>query len=304
MNARPTAVVSVLLGALCGLGLMTGCTLDTATDTATVAATDAEAATLPSVTGALGSAPRLTFPDSAPPKHLVAEVLLEGDGAAVQANDLVVADYVGQVWGGEVFDSSYARGAVLASPLSSLVPAWADGLTGTTVGSRVLLSVPPAEGYGSNGNADVGVTGTDTIVFVVDVLGAFGATASGEKTATPTSEPPAGIVVAGDLGFPATVRVLSGTPAPPESSRTVLATGSGAPLVAGHALVQTAATDWTGTDPGSTWHDSGPIQVSLETGQPFAVLLGVPVGSRVVVLIPAAGDVPAVAAVVDVLAQT
>lgn len=304
MHRRPAARAAVLLSVLCGIVLVAGCTLDTTTAPATIAATDAEAATLPTVTGARGSAPTLTFPDSAPPDHLVAEVLVEGHGPTVRANDLVVADYVGQVWGGAVFDSSYTRGAVLASQLSSLVPGWADGLTGTTVGSRVLLSVPPSEGYGSKGNADVGITGKDTIVFVVDIRGSFGATASGEATATPTAPAPDGVVVAGKVGFPATVRVLSGTPAPLVASRTVLATGSGAPLRPGHALVQTAATDWAGADPGSTWHDSGPIQVSLASGQPFAVLVGVPVGSRVVVLFPATPDVPPVAAVVDVLAQT
>ena len=49
---------------------------------------------------------------------------------------------------------------------------WDKGLTGVPVGSRVMLIVPPADGYGKTGNAQAGIKGTDTLVFVVDVVGA------------------------------------------------------------------------------------------------------------------------------------
>jgi peptidylprolyl isomerase len=37
----------------------------------------------------------------------------------------------------------------------------------------VLLVIPPALGYGSGGNPDAGISGTDTLVFVVDILDAY-----------------------------------------------------------------------------------------------------------------------------------
>ena len=40
------------------------------------------------------------------------------------------------------------------------------------IGSRVLITIPPALGYGKDGNTQGGIKGTDTLVFVVDVLGA------------------------------------------------------------------------------------------------------------------------------------
>ena len=43
---------------------------------------------------------------------------------------------------------------------------------GRAVGSRVLLSIPPDLGYGEDGNKDAGITGTDTLYFVVDILAA------------------------------------------------------------------------------------------------------------------------------------
>ena len=46
------------------------------------------------------------------------------------------------------------------------------GLLGQTVGSRVLLVVPPDDGYGAAGNTGFGVRGSDTLVFVVDILDA------------------------------------------------------------------------------------------------------------------------------------
>ena len=43
------------------------------------------------------------------------------------------------------------------------------GLTGKTVGSRVLLVIPPAEGY-PEGNATPSISPTETTVMVVDLL--------------------------------------------------------------------------------------------------------------------------------------
>ena len=42
---------------------------------------------------------------------------------------------------------------------------------GQQVGSSVLLSIPPHQGYGSRGMPQAGIKGTDTLVFVVDVVG-------------------------------------------------------------------------------------------------------------------------------------
>ena len=54
-----------------------------------------------------------------------------------------------------------------------VIPAWDTGLVGQTVGSRVMLVVPPKDGYGKAGASSVGIKGTDTLVFVVDILDAM-----------------------------------------------------------------------------------------------------------------------------------
>ena len=38
-----------------------------------------------------------------------------------------------------------------------------------------MLIIPPADGYGKTGSPQAHIKGTDTLVFVVDILGAFGA---------------------------------------------------------------------------------------------------------------------------------
>jgi peptidylprolyl isomerase len=55
----------------------------------------------------------------------------------------------------------------------NVIPGWDSALVGQTVGSQVLLVVPPDQGYGSKGNAQAGIAGTDTLVFVVDILDAY-----------------------------------------------------------------------------------------------------------------------------------
>src|SRR5215471_7641578 len=133
---------------------------------------------LPKVTAATGAAPKIKVPSSKPPAKLVTKTLVKGSGPAVKANQTVVVQYVGAIWkSGTVFDASWKRGqpfgfTIDASP-DQVIPGWDKGLAGQTVGSRVMLVIPPADGYGKSGNAQAGIKGTDTLVFVVDVLGAF-----------------------------------------------------------------------------------------------------------------------------------
>jgi len=128
---------------------------------------------LPTATGAFGEKPTLTFPDTAPPSELQVAVLAEGTGAPVKAGDTIVVNYFGQTWGGAVFDTSYDRGETISFPIGMgvVIAGWDEGLVGQPIGSRVMLSVPPAKGYGARGVPQAGIGGSDTLVFVVDVVG-------------------------------------------------------------------------------------------------------------------------------------
>lgn len=114
-------------------------------------------------------------PGTDPPTSLVVQPLIKGTGPVVKAGDTLTVQYTGVIWGsGKVFDSSWDRGAPVDFPVGQgqLISGFEEGLIGQTVGSRVLLVIPPDKGYGAQGNQQAGISGTDTIVFVVDILAA------------------------------------------------------------------------------------------------------------------------------------
>ena len=129
---------------------------------------------LPAVTLDEAGAPTIAVPAGVPaPTELVAQTLIQGDGPEVTADQTVLAHYTGAIYGtGAVFDSSWERGEPSSFPLSGVIEGWTTGLTGKTVGSQVLLVVPPAQGYKEAGQPAAGISGTDTLVFVVDILAA------------------------------------------------------------------------------------------------------------------------------------
>jgi peptidylprolyl isomerase len=134
--------------------------------------------TMPTVTAKAGAAPTLTFPSSSPPSGLVTTTLVKGTGPKVVKGEYVIAQYVGYIWRTKkVFGSSWTSGSpfgfVIGASPEQVIPGWDKGLVGQTVGSRVMLSIPPADGYGSAGQSQAGITGKDTLVFVVDIIDAL-----------------------------------------------------------------------------------------------------------------------------------
>ena len=112
--------------------------------------------------------PQITIGNAKAPTALVAQDLIKGKGAVVKSTDTIVANYVGVNFvGGAVFDSSFDRGTPATFSLGQVIQGWTQGLTGKTVGSRVLLEVPKALAYGDTGKG----AAKGDLVFVVDILG-------------------------------------------------------------------------------------------------------------------------------------
>ena len=130
---------------------------------------------LPTVTTASGKAPVITIPASTPPKTLQVKPLIKGTGTKVKSGEELMVQYTGVIWRTKkVFDSSWSRNQPYTTPIGvgQVIKGWDTGLVGQTVGSRVLLVIPPAQGYGTAGASTAGIKGTDTLVFVVDILAA------------------------------------------------------------------------------------------------------------------------------------
>ena len=261
---------------------------------ATSGAGTTTAGQLPVVTGAVGKAPKVTLP-SATPGPYSATVLKAGTGATVAKGDLLVANYLGETWrDGKVFDQSYRRGAPVSFPIGvgQVIPGWDEGLVGKKVGSRVLLVLPPDKGYGSSGNAQAGIRPDDTLVFVVDVVGSYGAksAADGAKVA-----PVAGLptVASGSDGKPV-ITMPKGVPAPTKLVVQPLLLGSGPAVKKGQTLIAqyVGAIYGSGKQFDASWDRGQPATFPIGVGRVIPgwdkALVGQKAGSRVLLVIPPA----------------
>lgn len=129
---------------------------------------------LPTVALAATGEPSITPVGGTAPTTLVAQPLIKGTGAAVAKGQVVTVHYSGWLWDGTAFDSSWSRKVpytfqIGASP-SQVIAGWDEALVGQTVGSQVLLVVPPDKAYGTTGQGSIPANAT--LVFVVDILDA------------------------------------------------------------------------------------------------------------------------------------
>ncbi|WP_026119203.1 FKBP-type peptidyl-prolyl cis-trans isomerase [Nocardiopsis ganjiahuensis] len=136
---------------------------------------------LPTVTQDGHSQPVIEVPDEEAPEELEVVPLIEGSGAEVEEGQQVIVQYTGVRWEAddkgnhEVFDSSWNQGGVpfdTTIGAGSVIEGWDEGIVGQQVGSRLLLVVPGDMAYGESEEEAMGAP-AGTLVFVVDVLGAY-----------------------------------------------------------------------------------------------------------------------------------
>jgi len=291
--------VPLLAGALvaCGDDEPTGSptpatsTSDTASDEPSeTESTTSASGELPTVEGGFGEAPTIEVPDADPPSELQVEVLEAGDGPKVKPGQTVVVDYLGARWeDGATFDSSFERSPFgVAIGTGQVIAGWDQGIAGQKVGSRLLLVVPPDLAYGDTSPGEP-IQAGDTLVFVVDILGAHTANEAASGEPTPTE----------DDGYPA-VTVLPKKPeifvppgnAPPKLIAIPVVTGDGPKVKAEDTVVVQYV--------GVLWRNGKQFDASWDNGAPFVTQIGVgavipgwdqglvgkTVGSRVLLVIP------------------
>ncbi|MGW7300250.1 FKBP-type peptidyl-prolyl cis-trans isomerase [Streptomyces sp. NPDC054829] len=190
---------SLLIAVPAGLATLAACGDDDGSDSAESAETPSPSAPeaapspkivdgpLPKITAGVkfDEKPTVAKGDGEPSKDLAVQTVIAGNGATIAENDYVQANYLGQIWAtAKVFDNSYDRKTPLVIQLAqgSIIDGWRYALPGKKVGSRVLMAVPPTWGYGTEGNSQAGIKGTDTLVFVVDVQGTFNTKSSAKGT--------------------------------------------------------------------------------------------------------------------------
>jgi len=281
---KPLAlIVSVTL-----LASLTGCSFSSGSE-CTSEATSGDASKLITAQGDFGSAPTVSFGTPLYAKNTERTELLTGLGATVSEGNTVVADLTllnGTT--GEVLQKTTYDGKSSRFTLSdSLVPGLEKGLLCSTVGSRVGIAIPPADGFGPN-SAGLGIGPDDTAVLVIDILKTYPARADGVSQPAQSGFPS---VVLGADGRPG-ITISSGTP-PNELKVATLKKGGG-PIVADGDIVtlQYTGVVWANkTVFDSSWEKGSPAQIAAASEGTLADgvipgLVGQTVGSQYIVVVP------------------
>lgn len=134
---------------------------------------------LPAVVLAPNGQPGFTFPATDAPTELKVATLKVGSGQKLVKGDLAVMQTSGIEWNGDTtFTNSWEDPGIPGIFLiessetadGGLPSGLADALIGQTVGSQVLVVLPPDVGFAEGSEPD-GVTTGSTLVFVFDILG-------------------------------------------------------------------------------------------------------------------------------------
>ncbi|MGW2956263.1 FKBP-type peptidyl-prolyl cis-trans isomerase [Streptomyces eurythermus] len=297
---------SLLLAAVpVGLVTLAGCGDDSSDFSSTEASPSASATPppkivdgpLPAITDGrrFGEKPTVAKGPGTPSKNLAVRTVIAGGGRTVAENEFIRADYLGQIWDtGKVFDNSYDRKRPLVMQLAqgSIIDGWRYALQGKKTGSRVEIAVPPAWGYGESGNPQAGIKGTDTLVFVIDLLESFNSKSSAKGTPVPQTDSALPEVGTGTDGKAPKVTIPQAAPPKKLVSRYVLE-GDGPALKADQTvLCQFQGLVWDGGKAFERTYGSGRLsQFSLKQMQEVVKglaqgLTGKKVGSRVLVVVP------------------
>ncbi|MEE1752563.1 FKBP-type peptidyl-prolyl cis-trans isomerase [Streptomyces sp. SP18CS02] len=257
------------------------------------------ASPMPQVTGDKGKKAVITVPKGDPGKSFVVHTVTPGTGAEVKKDDLVVANFTGKIWkGGKDLGSSYDQGGtpqVITAGSKTVIPAFAEGVTGQKVGSRVLVVAPPAAAFGAAGKQEIGVSGTDTLVFALDIESVIPKKAEGKQAEIPADLPQ----IDAEKNEPATIKIPKNDP-PAKLVDDVLIEGKGPEVKSGQTVyMQYTGAAWKineGKDKAknfdSSWNTGAPFTTAIGQGQVIEGwdkgLVGKKVGSRVLLVIPPA----------------
>lgn len=119
-----------------------------------------------------GGVPQIDIPAAGPPEKTRVAVLKKGDGGKIAPGDRVMAQYTSVRWSDHaLIGSSWTSGAPAVFAPADVVPGLREAFDGQTLGSQVLVVIPPAAGYGEGEINPDDLVG-ETVVFVLDLLAA------------------------------------------------------------------------------------------------------------------------------------
>lgn len=97
------------------------------------------------------------------------KVLKSGSGKQPSAEDTITAHYKGTLIDGEVFDSSYQRGAPATFGVNQVIPGWTEILQLMHEGDKWQVYIPSELAYGERGaGQDIGPN--ETLIFDIELI--------------------------------------------------------------------------------------------------------------------------------------
>lgn len=251
---------------------------------------------LPAITAGtkFGEKPTVAKGTGDPSKDLAVKTVIAGNGRTVAENDFIKANYLGQIWSsGKVFDNSYDRDPlVLQLAQGSIIDGWRYALTGKKIGSRVEIAVPPTWGYGPSGNEQAGIKGTDTLVFVIDLLDSYNTKSSAKGKEVPQTDAALPKVATNTDGSLPKVTLPKSDP-PKKLVSNYILEGDGDEVTKKQAvLCQFQGLEWQGGRTFQKTYGSGRLsQFSVEQMEQVVKglaqgITGKKVGSRVLIVVP------------------
>ena len=136
-------------------------------------------------------APKVTVDKGFKVTKTETRVLKKGSGEKVASGDSLKISLAG-VNGttGKQFDSTYATGKPVTFTVSDgMLPGFVKGLVGQKIGSRILVAIPPKEGFGDAGQPSYNIKKGDTMVFLFDLVAKIPDEVTGTSKKLPSDLP-------------------------------------------------------------------------------------------------------------------
>lgn len=242
-----------------------------------------------SVDGGFGSTPVTAFESPLTAESTQRKVVEAGEGDPAANGDTILFEYT--LYNGETGAEIETTGFGGTTPASFTIDTESEQFVGiskalecTTPGSRVAIVVPPADGFGAEGVPALELSGTESLVFVIDVL----------EIETPPEPVTPGEWTTGlpevDLSTTPPTVVLPAEGAPDELVLSVLEQGDGDVVAADSTvLVDYQGTSWETGEIFDQSYGASPATFPVSgVIQGFAAgLVGQQVGTTLIVSIPA-----------------
>ncbi len=245
------------------------------------------------ISGDVGTAPEVKWKSAMDAGKIETKTITEGDGEVLKGQDAVLA----HLWIGnglsqrEVFSTHKEKRAELLT-VNNQLPEFLAGIRDAKIGSRLAVTASAEEAFGPSGNSQLGIGNKDTVLVVVDLVSQVLDKPEGERSAYPDWMPTPQFKKGVVTGFS-----FEGVPEPTDDLRRVqLLKGTGPRVKKGQTIAVRYLGQAFGEDKpfDENFGEDGqgdPTTFGIGTGQVIKgwdqALEGVPVGSRVVLSIPA-----------------